>query len=55
VREPREDPEAVLRYLSQSGPLRTFDTDQMAFIYGSRYEQRHFTKRGEGYFLLPAQ
>jgi hypothetical protein len=43
VRDPREHPEAVLGDLAHSDPLRTFDLDQVAFVYGSRYKQRYFT------------
>ena len=36
-------------------PLRTFELKQVAFVYGSRYKQRYFTKIGDDYFVLPAQ
>src|SRR5580692_1693608 len=55
VRDPREHPEAVVGDFTHSDPLRTFDLDQVAFVYGSRYKQRYFTKRGDDYFPLPAQ
>jgi hypothetical protein len=37
VRDPREHPEAVLGDFAHPDPLRTFDLDQVAFVYGSRY------------------
>ena len=36
-------------------PLLTFTKDDIAFVYGSRWKQRYFTKRGDDYFPLPAQ
>jgi len=35
--------------------VRTFGIDQVAFVYGSRWKQRYFTRRGDDYFPLPAQ
>jgi hypothetical protein len=55
VRDPREHPEAVLGDFAHSDPMRTSDLDQVAFVEGSRYKQRYFTKRGDDYFPLPAQ
>ena len=55
VRDPREHPEAVIGDFAHADPLRTFDLDQVAFVYGSRWKQRYFTKRGDDYFPLPAQ
>jgi predicted CXXCH cytochrome family protein len=55
VRDPRVHPEAVLGDFSQPSPARTFSLDDVAFVYGSRYKQRYFTKRGDDYFPLPAQ
>lgn len=55
VRDPKEHPEAVLGDFEHEDPVRTFDLDQVAFVYGSRWKQRYFTKRGDDYFPLPAQ
>jgi predicted CXXCH cytochrome family protein len=55
VRDPREHPDAVLGDFTSSNPVRTFTLDDVAFVYGSRYKQRYFTKRGDDYFPLPAQ
>jgi len=55
IRDPRLHPDAVLGDFAQPNPLRTFTLDDVAFVYGSRYKQRYFTKRGDDYFPLPAQ
>jgi predicted CXXCH cytochrome family protein len=55
VRDPREHPDAVLGDFTHSDPQRTFDLNQVAFVYGSRWKQRYFTKRGDDYYPLPAQ
>ena len=55
VRDPREHPEAVLGDFVHPDPVRTFTLDDVAFVYGSRYKQRYFAKRGNDYYPLPAQ
>ena len=55
IRDPRLYPDAVLGDFAQPNSLRTFTLDDVAFVYGSRYKQRYFTKRGDDYFPLPAQ
>jgi predicted CXXCH cytochrome family protein len=55
VRDPREHPEAVLGDFQHPNPLVTFTLDQVALVYGSRYKQRYFTRRGNDYYPLPAQ
>lgn len=55
VRDPNMHPEAVIGDFEHPDPVRTFSLDQVAFVYGSRYKQRYFTKRGDDYFPLPAQ
>jgi hypothetical protein len=55
VRDPKEHPEAVLGDFSHPTTDVTFDLSQVAFVYGSRWKQRYFTKRGDDYFVLPAQ
>ncbi|MGH9760152.1 MAG: cytochrome c3 family protein [Blastocatellia bacterium] len=55
VRDPRKHSEAVLGDFSHPNPNVTFDLSQVAFVYGSRWKQRYFTKRGNDYYVLPAQ
>ena len=55
VRDPKTHPEAVLGDFSAANPLLTFGLDQVAFVYGSRWKQRYFAKRGDDYYPLPAQ
>src|SRR5580693_462665 len=42
--DPKEHPQAVLGDFVREDPIRTFGLDQVAFIYGSRFKQRYFTK-----------
>ena len=55
VRDPRIHPEAIIPDFSKPDPALTFTKDDVAFVYGSRWKQRYFTKRGDDYFPLPAQ
>jgi len=55
VRDPKLHPEAVLGDFKHPDPNRTFNLDQVAFVYGSRWKQRYFAKKGLGYYPLPAQ
>jgi predicted CXXCH cytochrome family protein len=54
VRDPREHPDAITPDLSKN-PLAKFTKDQVAFVYGSIWKQRYFTKIGDDYFPEPAQ
>ena len=55
VRDPREHPDAIIPDLSIADPLVTFSKDDIAFVYGSRWKQRYFTKIGDDFFPEPAQ
>jgi len=56
VRDPREHPDAILPDLSKANnPLVKFTKGQIAFVYGSIWKQRYFTRIGGDYFVLPAQ
>jgi len=55
VRDPKEHPDAIIPDLSQPNPAVTFTKDQIAFVYGSKWKQRYFTKVGDDYFPLGAQ
>src|SRR6478752_34447 len=50
LRDPKEHPEAVIGDFKSQDPIRTFTLDDVAFVYGSRFKQRYFTKRGDDYF-----
>ena len=55
VRDPKQHPDAIIPDLAKSDPLLTFTKDDIAFVYGSKWKQRYFTKVGDDYFPLPAQ
>jgi hypothetical protein len=47
VRDPKEHPDPIIPDLAKSDPLVTFDKDDIAFVYGSKWKQRYFTKVGD--------
>ena len=49
VTDPKAHPEVVLPDFSKPDPLLTFKLDDVAFVYGSKWKQRYFTKRGNDY------
>src|SRR4029434_1948523 len=55
VRDPKAHPEAVLPDFSKPDPLLTFKLSDVAFVYGSKWKQRYFTRVGDDYYPLPAQ
>jgi predicted CXXCH cytochrome family protein len=55
VRDPKTHPDAIIPDLTRPDPLVTFTRDDIAFVYGSRWKQRYFTKVGDDYFPLGAQ
>ncbi|HZR25742.1 MAG TPA: cytochrome c3 family protein [Vicinamibacterales bacterium] len=55
VRDPKTHPDAIIPDLSKPDPLLTFTKDDIAFVYGSKWKQRYFTKRGADYYPLGAQ
>ncbi len=54
VRDPQEDPDAIIPNLA-TNTVAKFTKEQVAFVYGSIWKQRYFTKVGDDYFPLPAQ
>ena len=54
VRDPREHPEVIIPDLA-TNTVAKFSKDQIAFVYGSVWKQRYFTKIGDDYFPEPAQ
>ena len=55
LRDPREHPEAVLGDFAHPTADVTFGLNDVTFVYGSRWKQRYFTKRGDDLYVLPAQ
>ena len=55
VRDPVEHPDAIIPDLTKPDPVLTFTAHDIAFVYGSKWKQRYFTKIGDDYFPLPAQ
>ena len=55
VRDPTQHPDAIIPDFAKSDPLLTFGVKDIAFVYGSKWKQRYFTKVGNDYFPLPAQ
>ena len=55
VRDPREHPEAIIPDLSKPDPVVKFKKEDIAFVYGSIWKQRYFTKVGNDYFPEGAQ
>jgi predicted CXXCH cytochrome family protein len=55
VRDPKQHPDAVLPDSTKADPLLTFKLDDVAFVYGSKWKQRYFTRVGNDYYPLPAQ
>jgi predicted CXXCH cytochrome family protein len=54
VRDPKVHPDAILPDLNTNN-IAKFNVDQVAFVYGSKWKQRYFTKIGDDYYPLPAQ
>jgi predicted CXXCH cytochrome family protein len=55
VRDPKQHQDAIIPGLAKPDPLVTFSKDDIAFVYGSKWKQRYFTKVGDDYFPLSAQ
>jgi len=55
VTDPHQHPEIVIPDFSKADPLLTFKLNDVAFVYGTKWKQRYFTKVGNDYFPLPAQ
>ena len=54
VRDPKMHPDAITPDLN-TNTVAKITKDQVAFVYGSVWKQRYFTKIGDDYFPLPAQ
>jgi predicted CXXCH cytochrome family protein len=53
--DPRQHPDVIVGDFSKPNPLVTFKKEDIAFVYGSKWKQRYFTRIGEDYFVFPAQ
>ena len=54
VRDLHTHPDAIIPSLATNN-IAKFTQDQVAFVYGSLWKQRYFTKIGDDYFPLPVQ
>jgi predicted CXXCH cytochrome family protein len=54
VHDPRTHPGVIIPDLATNNVAK-FTRDQVAFVYGSVWKQRYFTKVGDDYFPLPVQ
>ncbi len=54
IRDPREHPDAIIPDLN-TNTVAKFTKEQVAFVYGSKWKQRYFTKIGDDYYPLPVQ
>ena len=55
VRDPHEHPDAIIPGPRQTRSAGHVHEGDIAFVYGSKWKQRYFTKVGDDYFPLPAQ
>jgi len=55
VVDPKQHPEAVLGDFKTPNTLVTFKPKDVAWVYGSKWKQRYFVKRGDDYYVLGAQ
>src|ERR1700729_396702 len=55
VRDPRVHPDALRPDLSKPNPLVKFTRDDIAFVYGSKWNLRYFTRQLYDYYPLLAQ
>ncbi len=54
VRDPKTHPDAFIPDLA-TNDVSKFTKDQVAFVYGSLWKQRYFTRVGDDYLPLPVQ
>src|SRR6476660_8165721 len=55
VTDPHVRPDVIIPDLSKPDPLVTFKLEDIAFVYGTKWKQRYFTKVGNDYYPLGAQ
>jgi Cytochrome c554 and c-prime len=54
VPDPKTHPDAIIPDLN-TNDIAKFTIAQVAFVYGSKWKQRYFTRIGDDYYPLPAQ
>lgn len=55
IQDPTKRPEVILGDFANPNPLVNFRKEDVTFTYGSKWKQRYFTRRGDDYFVFPAQ
>ncbi len=55
VRDPKIQPSVVVGDFSKPNPLVTFQISDIALVYGDKWKQRYFYKKGDDYFVYPVQ
>jgi predicted CXXCH cytochrome family protein len=55
VQDPKQHPQAIVADFATPNPLVNFTPADVDFTYGGKWKQRYFKKRGDDYYVLPAQ
>ena len=55
VRDPKLQPSVVVGDFSKPNPLVTFKISDVDLVYGDKWKQRYFYKKGNDYFVYPVQ
>src|SRR5436190_8523479 len=55
VTDPKANPSVVVGDFSKPNPLVTFRLEDVAFVYGTKWKQRYFLRRGDDYYPAAAQ
>lgn len=55
VTDPKVNPSVVLGDFSKPNPLVTFKLEDVSFVYGTKWKQRYFLRRGNDYYPAAAQ
>ncbi len=55
ITDPKVNPRAVLGDFKTPNPLVTFKLEDVAFVYGTKWKQRYFIRKGNDYYPANAQ
>jgi predicted CXXCH cytochrome family protein len=55
VTDPKVNPSVVIPDFSKPDPLVTFKLSDVALVYGTKWKQRYFIRKGDDYYAAPAQ